>query len=138
MIIRYLHESLTIHLDTLKPSFDGSDALFMNLPMNLGITEPTDPSIGLDEGVLKFSVEELKEKVFEPVVRDVLDLIHKQKQQTHNLKAIFTVGGFGASHYLQNRITEEYRRFGIKVVTPYRAGLHDIITIEIQTIDFWT
>ena len=111
-----------MYIDTLKPSFDGTDDLFMNLPMNLGTTEHTNPDIGLDEGVLRFSVTELKEKVFEPVVQEVLALVHKQKLQTHNLKAIFTVGGFGASHYLQNRITEEYKRYGIKVVTPYRAG----------------
>ncbi|KAI7852215.1 hypothetical protein BDC45DRAFT_513724 [Circinella umbellata] len=118
-----LENMMETFIDTLKPSFDGTDDLFMNLPMNLGTTEHTNPDIGLDEGVLRFSVTELKEKVFEPVVQEVLALVYKQKQQTHNLKAIFTVGGFGASHYLQNRITEEYKKYGIKVVTPYRAEL---------------
>lgn len=107
----------------MKPEFDGTDDMFMPIPLTLGLTpEQTDESIGLDAGYLRFTVDELKERVFEPVVQDVLALIQKQRLQTTNLKAIFTVGGFGASHYLQQRIAEEYTKQNIKVVTPYRAG----------------
>ncbi|KAI7877458.1 hypothetical protein K492DRAFT_150540 [Lichtheimia hyalospora FSU 10163] len=111
-------------VDTMKPEFDGTDDMFMPIPLTLGLTpEQTEESIGLDAGYLRFTVDELKERVFEPVVQDVLALIQKQRLQTTNLKAIFTVGGFGASHYLQQRIAEEYTKQNIKVVTPYRAEL---------------
>lgn len=109
-------------VDIMKPSFDGQDSLYLPVPMSLGLKEHTDPSIELDDGVLRFSAEDLKERVFEPVVKDVLQLLHEQRAQTHNLKAIFTVGGFGASQYLHQRILEEFGPLGIKVIAPYRPG----------------
>lgn len=116
-------------VDIMKPSFDGQDSLFLHVPMSLGLTQHTDPSIGLDDGVLRFSAEELKERVFEPVIKNVLELLHEQRAQTHNLKAIFTVGGFGASQYLHQRISEEFGRFGIKVIAPYRPGKHPVFDV---------
>ncbi|KAL1927813.1 hypothetical protein VTP01DRAFT_3634 [Rhizomucor pusillus] len=110
-------------VDIMKPSFDGQDSLYLPVPMSLGLKEHTDPSIELDDGVLRFSAEDLKERVFEPVVKDVLQLLHEQRAQTHNLKAIFTVGGFGASQYLHQRILEEFGPLGIKVIAPYRPEL---------------
>ncbi|KAG0165273.1 hypothetical protein DFQ30_008693 [Apophysomyces sp. BC1015] len=110
-------------IDNMKPSFDGTEEMFLPVPMSVGLMEHTDSSIGLSDGMLMFSVEEMKEKVFEPVVRDVIGCIHKQKQQTKNLKAIFMVGGFGASHYLYHRVDQEFKEEGIMVVTPYRAEL---------------
>lgn len=109
-------------IEKLKPSFDGTEDQYLELPMNAGLTEHTMPSIGLGEGMLRFSLEELKAKVYEPVVREVLELVHKQKAEVPNLKAIFMVGGFGSSQYLYSRVHEEFDPLNIKVISPPRAG----------------
>ncbi|KAI8096972.1 uncharacterized protein BX664DRAFT_325306 [Halteromyces radiatus] len=110
-------------IERLKPSFDGTEDQYLELPMNAGLTEHTMQSIGLGDGMLRFTLEELKTKVYEPVVRDVLELVHKQKAETTNLKAIFMVGGFGSSQYLYLRVSEEFEPLGIKVITPPRAEM---------------
>ncbi|KAI9308397.1 hypothetical protein BJ944DRAFT_260306 [Cunninghamella echinulata] len=110
-------------IERLKPAFDGTEDQFLELPMNAGLTEHTMPSIGLGDGMLRFSLEELKNKVYEPVVKEVLELVHKQKDETTNLKAIFMVGGFGSSQYLYSRVAEEFEPLGIKVISPPRAEM---------------
>ncbi|KAF7727817.1 hypothetical protein EC973_007048 [Apophysomyces ossiformis] len=120
---KFLLLSNRLGVEDTKPRFDGTEEMFLSVPMSLGLVEQTDASIGLFEGNLALSVEELKEKVFEPVIQDVIGCIHKQKQQTTNLKAIFMVGGFGSSHYLYHRVSEEFKAEGIKVITPHRAEL---------------
>ncbi|ORZ03706.1 hypothetical protein BCR43DRAFT_483818 [Syncephalastrum racemosum] len=109
--------------DSLKPSFDGTEDLFLTVPMSAGLKQHTDESIGLEAGLLTLPVEELSKKVFDPVIQEILGLIYKQKQQTTNLKAIFLVGGFGASQYLHLRISEEFKKHGIQVVIPHRPEL---------------
>ncbi|KAI8342577.1 hypothetical protein BC941DRAFT_413166 [Chlamydoabsidia padenii] len=110
-------------IEMLKPSFDGTEEQYLQLPMNAGLTEHTMPSIGLRDGMLRFSLEELKAKVYEPVVMEVLELVHKQKAEAPNLKAIFMVGGFGSSQYLYSRVHEEFDPLGIKVISPPRAEM---------------
>ncbi|OAD68638.1 hypothetical protein PHYBLDRAFT_150234 [Phycomyces blakesleeanus NRRL 1555(-)] len=110
-------------IDIIKPSFDGSEDHSLQVPMNLGLVQSSNDSIGLSEGQLIFTVDELKQLVFEPVVRDVIGLIHQQKSQTKNLRAIFTVGGFGASNYLYHRIDQEFRPEEILVIKPNRPEM---------------
>ncbi|KAI9029987.1 hypothetical protein CLU79DRAFT_831733 [Phycomyces nitens] len=107
----------------IKPIFDGSEDHSLQLPMSLGLVQKSNPEIGLSDGQLLFTVDELKQLVFEPVVRDVIGLIHQQKSETRNLKAIFTVGGFGASNYLYHRIDQEFRPEGILVIKPNRPEM---------------
>ncbi|ORX60439.1 actin-like ATPase domain-containing protein [Hesseltinella vesiculosa] len=110
-------------IDRMKPDFDGTEEQYLDLPMNAGVVEHYLPAVGLQDGKLTFTVEELKQKVFEPVVKDVLDLLHQQLKMTTNLKAIFMVGGFGSSQYLYHRVNEEFSPLGVKVVTPNRGEL---------------
>ncbi|KAI8067566.1 hypothetical protein BC940DRAFT_301054 [Gongronella butleri] len=110
-------------IDRMKPDFDGSEDQYLDLPMIAGLVEQNMPSLGLRDGKLEFTVQELEEKVFEPVVRDVLDLVQQQMNETTNLKAIFMVGGFGSSQYLYLRVNREFGSQNLKVITPNRAEM---------------
>ena len=50
--------------------------------------------------------EQVKE-IFEPVIKEILDLIDKQIKATNvmaDVKAVLLVGGFGQNAYLRDRI----------------------------------
>ncbi|KAG0082375.1 hypothetical protein BGZ92_011802, partial [Podila epicladia] len=76
-------------VDMVKPMFNGQEDVLMQIPQATGLEDLNDPEIGLEDGVLCVSVEEMKTEVFEPVISDVLDLIHKQLHQSQNCSAIF-------------------------------------------------
>lgn len=95
-------------VNVIKPDFDGVEDHFLDLPASMGLGDLTDNDIGLDNGSLCLPAEELREFVFEPVIRQVLDLIKGQLAQSPQLEAIFLVGGFGQSNYLFRRVEDEF------------------------------
>ncbi|KAI9015293.1 hypothetical protein CLU79DRAFT_797025 [Phycomyces nitens] len=77
--------------------------------VNLGASPMSD--IGVEDGKLCVTVDELRENVFEPVVKQILKLISDQVTQSKKrIDAIFVVGGFGQSSYLGKRIKETFER----------------------------
>jgi hypothetical protein len=109
-------------INTVKPEFDGTDDHFIQLPASLELSSLTNEEIGLDEGVLCLTMQELRDEVFEPVVQDVLKLIHQQKSTVEKLEAIFLVGGFGSSNYLFKRVQQEFGNEVPLIGVPPRAG----------------
>ncbi|KAF9359482.1 hypothetical protein BGX26_012217 [Mortierella sp. AD094] len=106
-----------------KPIFPGTDPeMYLQVPNIPNLPDANDLDIGLEDGMLKLMVSELHERVFDPVVKDVLDLIEYQLQQTH-CEAIFLVGGFGSSRYLFDRVTAKFATAGRQVRVPPRAEL---------------
>ncbi|KAF9346472.1 hypothetical protein BGX34_003865 [Mortierella sp. NVP85] len=106
-----------------KPIFPGTDPeMYLQVPNIPNLPDANDLEIGLEDGMLKLMVSELHERVFDPVVKDVLDLIDYQLQQTH-CEAIFLVGGFGSSRYLFDRVTAKFATSGRQVRVPPRAEL---------------
>ncbi|KAG0302182.1 hypothetical protein BGZ98_007720 [Dissophora globulifera] len=106
-----------------KPIFPGTDPeMYLQVPNIPNLPDANDLEIGLEDGMLKLMVSELHERVFDPVVKDVLDLIEYQLQQTH-CEAIFLVGGFGSSRYLFDRVTAKFATSGRQVRVPPRAEL---------------
>ncbi|KAF8975035.1 hypothetical protein BGZ46_009490 [Entomortierella lignicola] len=106
-----------------KPIFPGTDPeMYLQVPNIPNLPDANDLDIGLEDGMLKLTVAELHERVFNPVVNDVLDLIEYQLQQTH-CEAIFLVGGFGSSRYLFDRVTAKFATSGRQVRVPPRAEL---------------
>ncbi|KAG0306327.1 hypothetical protein BGZ97_000790 [Linnemannia gamsii] len=108
----------------VKPLFDGIDDQYITMPAVPGRADLTDYDIGLEDGVLTVTAEEMRREVFDPVVDDVLRLIQHQLQQTNfNCHAIFMVGGFGCSGYLNTRVRAEFgNRVGL-IAMPPRAEL---------------
>lgn len=63
-------------VDNIKPEFDGLDDQYLNLPVSIKLDQiNTGNDDGcLDEGTLALRADELKEKVFEPVVQRVVGI----------------------------------------------------------------
>ncbi|KAF9426193.1 hypothetical protein BGZ76_002870 [Entomortierella beljakovae] len=110
-------------VDMVKPMFNGQEDVLMQIPQATGLEDLNDPDIGLEEGVLCVPVEEMKEEVFEPVISDVLDLIQKQLHQSQSCNAIFMVGGFGSSRYLEERVRQEFSHLVGLIAVPQRPEL---------------
>ncbi|KAG0249244.1 hypothetical protein BG011_009470 [Mortierella polycephala] len=111
-------------IHNVKPLFDGIDDQYINMPAVPGRADMNDYEIGLEEGVLTVTAEEMRREVFDPVVDDVLRLIHHQLEQTgFQCNAILLVGGFGCSSYLQTRVRSEFGSKVGLVAVPPRAEL---------------
>ncbi|RUS19399.1 LOW QUALITY PROTEIN: hypothetical protein BC937DRAFT_87552, partial [Endogone sp. FLAS-F59071] len=112
-------------VDLIKPEFDGIEDHYLTLPAAVELEALSDKDIGLEEGVLALREPELKARVFEPVISQVLNLIEEQIRQIpgQRLSAIFLVGGFGSSNYLYQRVLETFSSRVPKILTPPRAGL---------------
>ncbi|KAG0368676.1 hypothetical protein BGZ54_001435 [Gamsiella multidivaricata] len=110
-------------VDMVKPMFNGQEDVLMQIPQATGLEDLNDPDIGLEDGVLCVPVEEMKSEVFEPVISDVLDLIQKQLHQSQVCNAIFMVGGFGSSRYLEERVRQEFSHLVGLIAVPQRPEL---------------
>ncbi|KAF9916603.1 Heat shock 70 kDa protein 12A [Lobosporangium transversale] len=111
-------------IHNVKPLFDGIEDQYITMPAVPGRAELTDYDIGLEDGVLTISAEEMRREVFDPVVNDVLRLIQHQLQQTqYQCNAIFLVGGFGCSSYLHSRVQAEFGSRVPMIGVPPRAEL---------------
>ncbi|KAI8639935.1 hypothetical protein BD408DRAFT_420579 [Parasitella parasitica] len=112
-----------VFVDNLKPLFDGTEDLHASVSMGFDLITKTEPSIGLDEGNMTFTKEELKQYVFDPIVSEVVQLCRDLQRSTTNLKAIFMVGGFGSSAYLYSQMEKEFSPENIRIVQPDRPEM---------------
>lgn len=106
-------------VDLIKPQFDGIEDQFITLPAAMNLASLNNPAIGLEDGMLCLTAAELKKEVFEPVIKEIINLCEEQLQKAQRLQAIFLVGGFGSSNYLFERVQEEFgSRVGLVAVPP--------------------
>ncbi|KAI7868964.1 hypothetical protein BDF14DRAFT_455426 [Spinellus fusiger] len=95
-------------VDYIKPQFDGVEDQYLSMPASMKLGSMTDSELGLDQGVLRLTAEELSRDIFDPVIDTILALIEDQRLRAgSSLQALFLVGGFGSSNYLLKRIQEE-------------------------------
>ncbi|KAK2465542.1 hypothetical protein APHAL10511_002434 [Amanita phalloides] len=74
------------------------------------VEDPNDPSVGLIDGQLCIPGNLLREKVFDPVVSQVLSLIEEQvKRVDQPIHAILLVGGFAGSEYLKQCVEAQFQ-----------------------------
>ncbi|KAG0308149.1 hypothetical protein BGZ98_008806 [Dissophora globulifera] len=105
----------------LKPQFDGIEDVYLSLPRNSCFDDIVDPeAIGIDGGYMCLKASELKEVVFEPVVKKVLVLIQEQLDKAKDCSAIFMVGGFGSSTYLLDRVKQEFHGMVRTISAPHK------------------
>lgn len=108
---------------------------------------PDDEEAGLDSGFMVMSAEQIKD-IFEPVVKEVCDLVQGQVQGLRAkggiVSGIVLVGGFGQSDYLYRRLKAH---FSSPAPPPYSerpthatAGTsQDVGSIEVmQPVYAWT
>jgi hypothetical protein len=60
-----------------------------------------------DEWIIEIKFEDVK-KMFDPVINKIIKLIREQLNNSGPISAMFLVGGFSESKYLQKRIREEF------------------------------
>ncbi|KAI9253530.1 hypothetical protein BDA99DRAFT_574678 [Phascolomyces articulosus] len=113
---REMYGMMEYFIGAIKPDFNGVDDHFVELPRSVRTKDlpasvrNNDDDGCLDEGMLKLSGQELKDKVFDPVIDKVLSLIDRQFKQIAGgkLNFLFLVGGFGSSKYLYQRVRKEF------------------------------
>lgn len=66
-------------VDNIKPEFDGLDDQYISLPVSISLDDLNTDDDCLDEGTMALRADELKEKVFEPVVERVVSLSFTSK-----------------------------------------------------------
>lgn len=71
---REINDLMDQFIDTIKPEFDGIDDHYVTLPRSITI-EPQEEY--LDEGTLKLSADELKAKVFDPIIDQVVSVRYR-------------------------------------------------------------
>ncbi|CAO0795958.1 unnamed protein product [Mucor circinelloides] len=112
-------------VDNIKPEFDGLDDQYITLPVSISLDDLNTDDDCLDEGTMALRADELKEKVFEPVVERVIALLEKQFSAVPDkrVSCIFLVGGFGSSNYLFQRVQEVFESRVDQVLCPPRAAM---------------
>ncbi|KAL1933554.1 hypothetical protein VTP01DRAFT_7644 [Rhizomucor pusillus] len=79
-------------VDTIKPQFDGDGDQYILIPASMNLSSLNNSEIGIVDGTLCLKAEELRNDVFEPVIKEVLALIEEQLVKAQTLQAIFLVG----------------------------------------------
>lgn len=64
-------------VDNIKPEFDGLDDQYLNIPVSINLDLIDTDDDCLDEGTMALRADELKEKVFEPVIERVVSFFLK-------------------------------------------------------------
>ncbi|KAL7276607.1 hypothetical protein RUND412_000411 [Rhizina undulata] len=86
---------------------------------------PDDEEKGLEAGFLSLSRKDVK-NIFDPVIDRIVALVAEQilkvRNKGANVSAVLLVGGFGASEYLEKRLSEQ-KFFGgkVQVMRPMNA-----------------
>ncbi|OAD73785.1 hypothetical protein PHYBLDRAFT_145255 [Phycomyces blakesleeanus NRRL 1555(-)] len=107
-----------------KPEFEDEDDEFFVIPAAHSLDKKTMSEIGVVDGRFQVTVDELREDIFEPVVKQVLSLISCQLSQSETrLDAIFLVGGFGQSKYLAKRVKDTFETQVESICVPSRGEL---------------
>ncbi|CAJ0548046.1 Ff.00g048000.m01.CDS01 [Fusarium sp. VM40] len=76
-------------------------------PKGEPLTLKVDASLGLKRNRYTMSQDDMKTKIFEPIMKDVVCLIKEQiKMAGDGVAAVIMVGGFGQSRYLKSRVRD--------------------------------
>ncbi|KAG0293105.1 hypothetical protein BGZ96_003328 [Linnemannia gamsii] len=105
-------ESLLDGFTEIKSLFDArakEEIKHLPVPMGLDIYELNPTPDWMDDDFMAISGQELCDKVFDPVIEWIVDLILEQAQEHPRIFAgLFLVGGFGSNKYLFHRLKETF------------------------------
>ncbi|KAK4252031.1 hypothetical protein C7999DRAFT_37018 [Corynascus novoguineensis] len=136
MGLRYFEEFV-------KRNFNEDEHQEVNVPFP-GL--PDDEEAGLDSGFLVMTAEQIKD-IFEPVVREVCDLVQGQvdtlRAKGGIVSGIILVGGFGQSDYLYRRLKNHFTSAApppySEIPTNSNVDLRERPSIEVmQPVYAWT
>jgi len=87
-------------------------------PLSLRVELPDDGSRNIRRNRFRVPLEDMQKEIFEPVIKDVLDLVREQISMAGSgVAAVLLVGGFGQSEYLKSRVSAAVGA-SIKVLQP--------------------
>lgn len=87
-------------------------------PKGEPLTLKVDPSLGLRRNRYTMAQEEMKEKIFDPIVKDIICLVKEQVSMAGDeVTAVVMVGGFGQSRYLKSKVRDAIAA-GTQVLQP--------------------
>ena len=87
-------------------------------PLSLRVELENDPNRNIRRHRLRVPQIDMKREVFDPVILDVLDLVHEQITMCRRgVTAVLMVGGFGQSLYLMSRIKDSVNP-SIRILQP--------------------
>jgi len=87
-------------------------------PRGEPLTLKVDASLGLKRNRYTMPQEEMKSRIFDPIIKDIICLIKEQVAMAGDeVSAVVMVGGFGQSRYLKSK-TRDAIASGIQVVQP--------------------
>ncbi|RIA82051.1 hypothetical protein C1645_835952 [Glomus cerebriforme] len=106
-----------------KLPFTGNKSEFTNYELDLEdivpvvmeyVTEDVQDKMEDDDWLIVFEYEDIK-SMFDPIVKRIIEMIQAQLKNTNKTRenkcsAMFLVGGFSQSKYLQKRIKEEFQQ----------------------------
>ena len=76
-------------------------------PRGEPLTLKVDPSLGLRRNRYTMPQEEMKEKIFDPIIKDIICLVREQVSMAGDeVTAVVLVGGFGQSRYLRSKVRD--------------------------------
>ncbi|KAF8945260.1 hypothetical protein BGZ47_002975 [Haplosporangium gracile] len=121
-------------LETLLDGFTEIKSLFdarakeeikhLSVPMGLDIYELNPIPDWMDDDFMAVSGQELCDKVFDPVIERIVDLILEQAQRYPRIFAgLFLVGGFGSNKYLLHKLRETFLQpQPLSTASPHYSG----------------
>ncbi|CAG8779606.1 15387_t:CDS:2, partial [Racocetra persica] len=107
-----------IYRDTVKLPFIGNPGIFESVEFDLEkffpniktiVTGKEKEIMEKEQWLIEPKFEDVKE-MFDPVITKIITLIYGQLSACRNCSAMFLVGGFSESEYLQMRIKEEFKQ----------------------------
>ncbi|KAG0285661.1 hypothetical protein BGZ98_005421, partial [Dissophora globulifera] len=101
-------ETLLEGFNELKSQFDGNscdEVKHISVPMGLDVKDLYPPPPWMEDEYMALRGQELCEKVFDPVIERVQDLVDAQSRVHPVCAGLFMVGGFGANRYLQHKLS---------------------------------
>jgi hypothetical protein len=101
----YTYEALKCFERDIKPRFSGHDKDHRKIKLR-GL--PDDEKLGIKDQWLEIPFSDLRDKIFEPVVSEVVDLVKSQlhKSTYRSNIMVLLAGGFGQNAYLRERLQE--------------------------------
>ncbi|EXX67983.1 hypothetical protein RhiirA5_398275 [Rhizophagus irregularis] len=100
----------------VKLPFTGTEEEFENYDLDIEqicpvlkqyVTEPEIDDLEDDEWIIEIKFENVR-KMFDPIINKIIRLINGQLDADNDCSAMFLVGGFSESKYLQRRIKKEF------------------------------
>lgn len=108
------------------PNSESDSYYDINLPGRgiMNFTNCSEYIMANDNKTLKMSNKDMQTKIFDPIIKRILNLIDGQlkqaKNQNNKIDAILMVGGFSQSGYLRHRVKEQYNSL-YNVIVPFEG-----------------